>query len=238
MAGDVAAKNTVVYLNGYDLTDNFNSFDIGLTHETADNTPFNVDYRTKLALQLRDGTASLEGFFDADSGEVDAVMGPLIGTGSDVLTVLPEGDANSNTGYGMLCHMGTYNIPGEVAGIVGVSLEFEADGGGDRITVAHALSAENSTGNGSSIDAGSSSSNGGAAFLHVTAGTGFGTVDVDLEDSSDDSTFSTLASFTQVSSANTSERITFTGTVERYVRVAFTLTTTSSVTFFVGFQRY
>lgn len=47
---------------------------------------------------------------------------------------------------------------------------------------------------------------------------GSGTVDVKIEDSANDSTWADLVSFTSAS-GSTSERVTISGTIRRYVRV-------------------
>lgn len=92
------------------------------------------------------------------------------------------------------------------------------------------------TASGTGFDGGASTSFGGQAYLHLSAFTGTSVV-VKLQDSADNATFADLASaaFSSKSAAGF-ERIAFTGTIRRYVRVA-TTGTFSSATFAVNFVR-
>jgi hypothetical protein len=81
--------------------------------------------------------------------------------------------------------------------------------------------------NGGSVNNGASSSDGYIAFLHVPQTTGAQASNdwaFVIEDSADDSSFSTLATFTADGSAITAERLEGTGTVEQYVRLVSTRT--------------
>lgn len=89
--------------------------------------------------------------------------------------------------------------------------------------------------NGSSLDGGAQTTFGWQAYLHVTAFTGT-SVTISIQDSADNSSFSTIGSFTSVTAA-TFERIAVAGTVRRYVRVSTTAGTFSSVTYAVNFIR-
>jgi len=92
------------------------------------------------------------------------------------------------------------------------------------------LAAVSSTSNSAAVDGGAATSNGGIAHLHVTALSSPTTFDVDIEHSVNGSTsWATLASFTQVTTATATERITVASgtTVRRYLRAAFTVSGTS-----------
>lgn len=87
-----------------------------------------------------------------------------------------------------------------------------------------------STGNGTAIDGGAASADGGIAHLHVTAVDTPTTLDVDIEHSVDGSTsWATLASFTQVTTTTATERVVVAAgtTVRRYLRAAYTVDGTS-----------
>ena len=79
------------------------------------------------------------------------------------------------------------------------------------------------TTNQASVDHGASSANGGHANLHITASSG-GTWAFKIEHSTNDSAWSTLISFTLTGSALASERLTVSGTVNRYTRFVATRT--------------
>lgn len=85
----------------------------------------------------------------------------------------------------------------------------------------------NATTNGASVDNGASSPGGYIAFLHVTQTAGdIGDNDwaFKIEHSSNDSTFTTLATFDADGSEITAERVSGSSTVNRYVRLVGTRT--------------
>lgn len=92
------------------------------------------------------------------------------------------------------------------------------------------------TASGTGFDGGAATTFGGQAYLHLSALTGTNVV-VKLQDSADNSSFSDIsgAAFTSKTAVGF-ERIAFTGTVRRYVRVATTGTFTNAV-FMVNFVR-
>jgi hypothetical protein len=86
-----------------------------------------------------------------------------------------------------------------------------------------------------SVDQGAQTTNGWAAIMHVIA-TSSGNYSCEIQDSSDDSAFGNLGTFTADGSTLTSELLTGSGTVERYV--AFKATRTAgSFTAIVAFMR-
>ena len=87
-----------------------------------------------------------------------------------------------------------------------------------------------------SVDNGAASTAGGVAHLHVTAFSGLTSDTITLEHSTDNSSFSTLATFAVVSAA-TVERLTINGTINRYVRVKDTVVGTGSCTRIVALSR-
>jgi hypothetical protein len=82
--------------------------------------------------------------------------------------------------------------------------------------------------NGASLDGGAATTNGAQFYLHVTALTGTN-VDIKIQDSADNSSWSDLsgAAFTSATAVG-AERIAVTGTVRRYLRVVSSGTFTSA----------
>lgn len=91
------------------------------------------------------------------------------------------------------------------------------------------------TTSGSSHDNGAATSNGAHAHLHILVSSG-GTWAITIEHSSNDSSWSTLMTFSANGSAITAERQTSTGTVSRYVRAVLTRTS-GSLTAFIAYAR-
>lgn len=92
-----------------------------------------------------------------------------------------------------------------------------------------------STTTGSSHDNAASSANGYHAHIHVLA-TSSGNFAFTIEHSSNDSAWATLATFTTTGGSITAERVTATGTVNRYVRAVSTRTA-GTVTAVITFAR-
>jgi len=114
----------------------------------------------------------------------------------------------------------------------------------DEAIILHALSAETADGNtdSSSVDNAASSSAGGTAYLQVTALDldGYDSVTITVTDDTNNSGFGDLVAFTTVTAAPFAERVTVTGTVERYLSVKWDFVgtgTSPSITFLVGFAR-
>ena len=88
--------------------------------------------------------------------------------------------------------------------------------------------------NGTTVDQGAQTTAGAEAILHVTSFTG-SNFTATVQDSSNGSSWGTLKAFTQVTGVG-NERVTVSGTVERYVRV-ISAGTFNPVTFAVSFRR-
>jgi len=89
--------------------------------------------------------------------------------------------------------------------------------------------------NGTSVDNGASSANGGHANLHVVASSG-GTWSLRVQHSPDDSTWADLILFSANGSTITSERGVVSGTIDRYTRARL-LRTSGTVTPVITFAR-
>jgi len=96
------------------------------------------------------------------------------------------------------------------------------------------LKTDTSAANGATLDQGAQTTAGAEAILHVTSFTG-SNFTATVQDSANGSDWGTLKAFTQVTDTG-SERVTVSGTVERYVRVIST-GTFNPVSFAVSFRR-
>jgi hypothetical protein len=96
------------------------------------------------------------------------------------------------------------------------------------------LKTDTSAANGATLDQGAQTTAGAEAILHVTSFTG-SNFTATVQDSANGSDWGTLKAFTQVTGTG-SERVTVSGTVERYVRV-ISAGTFNPVSFAVSFRR-
>lgn len=188
---------------------------------------------------LRNGDLQFTSWFD-----------PAVGASHPVLSALPTADVVSTAIVGP-----TFAVGGPVVSLIGKQLNYDgtrgADGSfsfkvemqsngfglewGELLTAG--FRTDTSATNGTSRDETAGTLFGAQAYLQLTALTGTD-VTVKVQHSTDNTTFTDLIAFTQVTTAGSGQRVAATGTVNRYVRVA-TVTTGgfTSATFAVQFTR-
>ena len=185
---------------------------------------------------MLDDSATAGGYWTTLSGNHAA--GTLL-----PVTVAPAGFAAGNSAWLAEAYEVNLTPTSTAAGGVDMGIDYQVTGAaaiGQSLATHAAVTA---TGNGSAVDNGAASSNGGIAHLHVTAlgGTGSPTCDVTIEHSVNGSTsWATLATFTQVTTAVASQRVVVASgtTVRRYLRVAYTVAGTNpTYTLAVAFAR-
>lgn len=224
-------KTATVLANEFDVSSYNNSLNLGVSRAPADTSAFGDDDKTYLAGRV-DGTYSLVGTWNDDAA---ADLEHATNLGLEVVyTAVPAGaDTIGNAAFLWEGLQNSYGIPMQTTDAVRHNLGGlcpSARMGGQLL---HALGTA-STGASSSVDGAAQTTDGGSAHLHVTAFTGT-SITVTVEDSANDSTWATLDTFTAQTGA-AHERIEFTGTVERYVRVNIS-GTFSAATIAVAYAR-
>lgn len=238
-ASKVHGKSVVFLLDEYAPYSRFHTGSITRTKEVSESKGFGQSWRQRPVDSFRDGSLSLDGEFDVASGLSQALLADLAEQTTPAILTLGVG----GLAIGSLVDMGKMVLEDskfssfDKEGIIGLAAEFKSD---DRIDVGvslHALGAETATGNYTSVDESAATAAGGVGHLHVTAVNGSGIV-VKIQDSSDDSTWTDLITFTAVSAVG-AQRIELgsTATVKRYVRAIISAGTITSVTFAVAFGR-
>ncbi|HVW34047.1 MAG TPA: hypothetical protein VHL53_16040 [Acidimicrobiia bacterium] len=227
---------TTVLVDQYDLSGYFDSSDIGRTTQAAKCTTYGQTAEAYSA-GLTDGTLKLGGYYDLTA---DAIIAATLGQAAgDICSWAPEGLA----AFGARARILTartieYAHSDPVGDMIRTALSLQASGGIDAAQSLHILQAETGSANGSDLDNGTSTANGWAANLHVTAYSGFTSVAYKLQDSPDGSVWTDLSggAFTSVTAVG-AQRLTGTGTVNRHVRAVWTKTGTGSATFALLFAR-
>jgi hypothetical protein len=190
---------------------------------------------------LENFTLNIDGLFDTatSAGSIWANITNAINAGSIVATsVAPTGFAVGNNVWVLPARTINYEVSSAVADVVGFSMSFGA-GSPANVGVSLAdLSAITATANGTTVDNGAGTTNGSVAQIHVTAVSGTSpTMTAIVQHSTNGSTWATLGTFTAIT-GTTSEVITTTGTVNRYVRAQYTVGgTTPSFTCQVSLAR-
>ncbi len=235
----IHGKNTVVFVNGSNLSPYFNDSSVSQDVETAETTTFGDSAKTYIT-GLRDGTMSADGMFDGSLLAIDAVLSGIIGsTAADVVTMAPEGVTAGSPCYSASARETSYEVSSPVADVVSASMEVQATAGVDRGLILAGNTAVTAASNSASIDNSASTADGVVGYVHVTANTRDGSTSLSVQDSADDSTFADLVSFTGVSATTIGgERVAVAGTVERYVRTQITPGGSSgSITYTMAFAR-
>ena len=229
----IAGKDNKVLFGAFDLSSYFNSASFSREQEVSETTTFGSDQATYIQ-SIETATASLGGFWDGGSDAVDEELQAIIGSASATpLSIYQGGDTAGNKVVLLNSRIQNYTIDSSVADAVGVSATFTGDNFGNGKSL-YALTNTSATANTTAVDFGASSSLGGQAFLHCTAHSS-ANISVKIQSSADNSSFADVSgfSFTAIS-GTTSERIATTNTVNRYVRLAITVTS-GSATFSVGY---
>ena len=235
-------KNIAVFVDEYDFSAYFTDMTAAEKVDTADVTAFGAAGKSYI-LGNQDGTLSLSGFFEAtaSTGTDQYFAGVKGSTTKQKVVAALEGHSVGTRAVMLQADASSYQVSASVGDAIKTSAEFQASESIDHGVILSSGSTVSATGNGTGVDNGAASSNGGVAFLSVPVNTRNGNITVKVQSSADNSTFADLLTFTVVSSTTkTSERILVAaGTaVPRYLRVSYTVAgSTGSATPTVAFAR-
>lgn len=241
MMAFIHGKNASTYFDEFDLSGYFSEFAVTVKADTAETTTFQTAAKTYVA-GLPDGTVSLKGLFDGDADAVDEYLDSVLGADAGgVFTGIQQTAAVGVQAKLAQALTTEYQVTTPVNDVVSVTGSVQSDGGvdtGKLLTPAVALTTST---DGTAVDNGAASTNGGVGHLHVVANTRDGNVTIDVQHSADDITYVDLDTFTVVGASTvTSERSVVAAgtTVNRYMRYQSTVAGSSgSATVVVAFAR-
>ena len=221
----VHGKDGSVFIEGSDLSSYFRSMDVNRSSDTAETSTFKKTAKTKIG-GLHDGTMSGEGLWDGDAGAVSEILDDLLGAADSVVAFYPAGDAVGSRGNCCESIETSHGITSDIGDAVGFSFEAEADGGVDPVTSLEAAATDvTASGNGTTVDNGAATSNGGSAYLQALSKSGGTSLDVTIRHSTDNFSGSDvlLATFTQVTAEQVAEKLTIAAgtTINQYVRAVY-----------------
>ena len=155
-----------------------------------------------------------------------------------VVTLAPSGTTRGAETWQVQSNELNFNTSAAVGDVVSVTAAFQSDGLVDPGVVLDPETAITIDTNGTSVDNTAATSNGGVAHLHVTAYSGLTSNSVIIEHSTNNSVWTTLATFTLVTGTGSERLVIAPGTtVNRYLRIRDDVTGTGSCTRFVSFAR-
>ena len=235
-------KNVNVFLDEFDFSTYFNSVSASTSIDTAETSAFGTSAKTYV-VGHRDGTVSLGGMFEGTASTgTDEFFDDALGNATKTQVIIaPEGHSNGAGAIMLKADDTSYEVSSAISDIVQVSAEFQSTDAVEHGKILSSGSAVTATGNGTAVDNGASTANGGAGYLSVPVNTRNGNITVKIQHSADNSTFADLVTFTVVTSTTkTSERVEVAAgtTVNRYLRVNYTVAgSTGSATPVVAFTR-
>lgn len=231
-------KSSRILANAYAVSGWIRSYTVGHSRALEDSTVIS-DLGARWTPTLLAGALKLDGNFDSAAGSLAQVADTARTVDDGLLvTVCPDATTIGQPLLTAVANVSGMDVASEAKGLVTVGVEGTPDDGVDWGVSLHAHAAETVTGNGASVDNLASTASGGIAVLHLTDFTGLTSITVKVQHSTNNSTWVDLpgAGFT-LASAITSERLAVSGTVNRYLRTAWTAVGTGSATFLVGFAR-
>ena len=153
------------------------------------------------------------------------------------------GMAGQTVGYPMVGYQGvfsdTYSVIAELGNLQKADATYTITGTRSAGLILQPLATKTDSWDTTStpVDNSASSSSGGVGFIQCTAASGFSGFVGKVRDSSDDVTYADLVSFTDNVSAPFAERVTVSGTVNRYLSFTGIISGSGSITIFCGFSR-
>lgn len=223
-------------IGGYDISGDVSALDtIGGTVALLDVTDITQSAHSRIG-GLRDGTMSFTSFWnDANSVPVLNALPRADVIASFLVPPLAIGSPAACLNSKQVNYDPTRGNSGELT----MKTECQGQGFGTEwcVLLTPGLRTDTTATDGADLDNGASSAFGAQAYLQVTGFTGT-SVTVKVEHSADNSTFTTLMTFTAVTAAPNGQRLAVSNatTVDRYLRVS-TSGTFSSATFAVAVAR-
>ena len=228
-------KNAVVLLDNTNLSTTLTDASVSLTADVAETSTFTASSKTFVS-GLKDGTATLSGYFESSSPDADAEFLSQLGSSGSAFSIAPIGYTRGNpTEFGSVIET-SYDRSADIGSVVAVAVAFQFDGDAYNGKSLLAPTAITSSSNQTGVDYGAAGTNGGAGVLHCTVKSGSPTLDVKIQTSADNVTFSDYITFTQAT-GTTSQLKTSASNPARYARAVLTFGGTGSITAAISFAQ-
>ena len=226
MAKVSGVGTTKLFIEGSDLSGDVSSLSgVGSTQTLLDVTTLGSAGGVERLASLRDGTISVAAFFDAATGQGHDTWvsnsGKMPTTDQNCLVAL--GDTVGDPCLMSVAKEATYYVDRPTGGPVSCTVDLSAASGTAPdmgILLTGGAETKGAATNFTVVDNGASTSGGARGMVQVVARTS-GTINLAIEDSPDNVTYTSLIAFTALSAVG-SESKAATGTVNRYLRFSIT----------------
>lgn len=208
-------------IGGYDALGVQTGFTEKVSAATEDGLTLGVAWAVNLYTGLRMAELSQEGFYDDGVNSFHEQLSGGIGL-SRVACYTVEGNTSGKNFIGLAGALqADYERQLSLGALHKAKASYKVTGKYEQGKIVRPLASASASGNttGNAIDLGASSPNGGAGYLQVTdlSTAAVAAMTVTLRHSADNVTFTDWASFTNVSTAPSAERISSTAALQRYV---------------------
>lgn len=222
-------KDTVVYLDGYDLSGDSNALDVSSQLDTAETSGF-VNKKSYTPGQI-DSTANWNGWFDTGVDSINDLLEDRLDV--DVVFCAAYGKNQDDWGWGGSGKLvKTYSVQAPLGGAVSVTASLQFSDTFESIQVALPKGTAQGTASGT-VDSGAASSDGVVGYLQVFEVLGGTPVFAIQHSSTGTSAWTDKVVFTGVTDVS-AERVEASGAVSQYLRVNVT---NGSAVAFVGYGR-
>jgi hypothetical protein len=234
--GTIGNKSVHLF-NGYDFTAFLNNFSLPMKGKAAKGTTFGKTAQVYFdgAPQGADFTNS--GFFSGSAGEANAVLRAAL-RGIVIYALCPTGNVDGSVSYGIKAVDTKHSKSSDLTNVVPIGIGGTSKVGGERCITLHALAAQTTDDQGTSIDNGAETTAGGAGYLQMTAVSG--ACVITLEHSDDDAAtdpYTAIVTFDSMSTIGAQRVAVAKGTtIKQWVRAAWNVGT--SATFYAGLCRF
>lgn len=220
-------RTTEVYLDKYDLSAYTKSADVTAEADLPDTTCFGATGRRRQVVGLKDCSIAMQCLHDSTATASYGVAKALYATSTaSPFALYPQTGAVGGPAILAQIREKSAKETSPVDGVVATAVELTGDGGPDYGVILRPLTTSSDTGNGTGVDNGAGTTNGGVAQWHcpTVPGSGLVTVDVKVQHSTDDNIYADLVAFTSAGAATTSERkeVAAGATVNQYLREVHT----------------
>jgi len=228
-------KNAVVLLDNTNLSTTLTDASVSLTADVAETSTFTASSKTYIS-GLKDGTATLSGYFESTSPDADAEFLAQLGSSGSAFSIAPIGYTRGNpTEFGSVIET-SYDRSADIGSVVAVAVAFQFDGDAYNGKSLLAPTAITSSSNQTGVDYAAAGTNGGAGVLHCTVSSGSPTLDVKIQTSADNVSYSDYITFSQAT-GTTSELKTSASNPARYARAVLTFGGSGSITAAISFAQ-
>jgi hypothetical protein len=237
MGQGTPATNTRVLFAQYNLSGFLSDSSVAAEQDLEDTTTYG-DTGHEFTPTLKNGTINFSGIWRGDTGEPDPILSAAMGSlPGEPVSWFPAGFATiGNRAWLAKTRAQSFQPGGSVAGVVLFAYAAQCDGGLDSGIVLHPFAAETGTSDGTAVDHGAATANGGIANLHASAFTGT-SMTSKIQHSVNGSVWVDLVTFTAVSAATSQHVEVAPGTtVNRHLREVRSGTFSSCI-FCVAFAR-